>query len=42
MNLLDIQELFHEGIATDWEHGVACINDEAAAEFKRNYPSFGE
>ena len=42
MNLIDIQELLHDGLATDWEHGVAWMNDEAAAEFKRKYPTIWE
>ena len=42
LKLEDIQELIHEGIATDWEHGVAWMNDEAAAEFKRKYPTIWE
>lgn len=24
---------------TDWEHGVAWMNDAAADEFKKNYPT---
>ena len=39
MNLKDIQEMLSDAIQTDWEHGVAWMNDEAAAEFKRKYPT---
>lgn len=42
MNIQEIQDLIHEGIATDWEHGVAWMNDVAAAEFKRKYPTIWE
>jgi hypothetical protein len=42
LKLEEIQDLIHEGIATDWEHGVAWMNDEAAAEFKRKYPTIWE
>ena len=42
MNLVDIQEMLSDAIATDWEHGVAWMNDEAAAEFKRKYPTIWE
>tara|TARA_Y100000401_G_C8250273_1_gene187764 strand:- start:368 stop:538 length:171 start_codon:yes stop_codon:yes gene_type:complete len=39
MNLETIQEMLSNAIQTDWEHGVAWMNDEAAAEFKRKYPT---
>lgn len=42
MKLEDIQELIREGIATDWENGVAWMNDAAADEFKTNYPTIWE
>ena len=42
MNLADIQDMLSDAIQTDWEHGVAWMNDEAAAEFKRKYPTIWE
>jgi hypothetical protein len=42
MNLIDIQEMLSDAIQTDLEHGVAWMNDEAAAEFKRKYPTIWE
>ncbi len=42
MNLYDAQDLLCDAIQTDWEHGVAWMNDEAAAEFKRKYPTIWE
>jgi hypothetical protein len=39
MNLYDAQDLLCDAIQTDWEHGVAWMNDEAAAEFKKKYPT---
>jgi len=42
LKLEDIQELIRDGIATDWENGVAWMNDAAADEFKKNYPTIWE
>ena len=39
MNLEEIQEKLSDAIQTDWESGVAWINDEIAAEFKQKYPT---
>ena len=39
MNLYDIQDKLADAIQTDWESGVAWINDEIAAEFKQKYPT---
>lgn len=39
MNLEEIQEKLSDAIQTDWESGVAWINDEIAAEFKKKYPT---
>jgi hypothetical protein len=42
MSIEEIQELLSDAIQTDWEHGVAWMNDEAAAEFKRKNPAIWE
>jgi hypothetical protein len=39
MNLEEIQEKLSDAIQTDWEYGVAWINDKVAAEFKQKYPT---
>ena len=42
MSIEEIQDLLSDAIQTDWEHGVAWMNDEAAAEFKRKNPAIWE
>ena len=42
MSIEEIQELLSDALQTDWEHGVAWMNDEAAAEFKRKNPAIWE
>lgn len=39
LNLYDIQDKLADAIQTDWEYGVAWINDKVAAEFKQKYPT---
>lgn len=39
MSIEEIQDLLSDAIQTDWEHGVAWMNDQAAAEFKKLYPT---
>ncbi len=38
MSIEEIQNLIHEAMAVDLEHGVAWMNDEAWAEFNKTYP----
>ncbi len=42
MSIEEIQDLLSDAIQTDWEHGVAWMNDEAAAKFKKLYPTIWE
>ena len=39
MNTQELQDAFADAMQTDWEHGVAWMNDAAADEFKKNYPT---
>ena len=38
MRLSELQERLSHAIQMDLENGVAWMNDQAAAEFKNNYP----
>tara|TARA_Y100001973_G_C5201486_1_gene338053 strand:- start:2539 stop:2718 length:180 start_codon:yes stop_codon:yes gene_type:complete len=38
MKIKQAQELLQDAMQTDWEHGVAWMNEEAAAQFKSKYP----
>ena len=42
MSIEEIQDLLSDAIQTDWEHGVAWMNDQAAIDFKRKYPTIWE
>ena len=42
MRLSELQERLSYAYQMDLENGVAWMNDHAAAEFKKNYPSIWE
>ena len=42
MRLSELQERLSYAIQADLENGVAWMNDQAAAEFKKNYPMIWE
>jgi len=42
MKLSELQERLSHAIQMDLENGVAWMNDDAAAEFKKNYPMIWE
>ena len=39
MNIQELQDEFADAMQTDWESGVAWINDAIADEFKKKYPT---
>ena len=42
LNTEKLQDAFADAMQTDWEHGVAWMNDAAADEFKKTYPTIWE
>ena len=42
MRLSELQERLSSAVQADLENGVAWMNDQAAAEFKKNYPMIWE
>jgi len=39
MNIQKLQDAFADAMQTDWETGVAWMNDAVADEFKKTYPT---
>ena len=39
MNTQELQDAFADAMQTDWETGVAWMNDAVADEFKKTYPT---
>jgi len=42
MSIENIQDLLSDAFQSDLEHGVKCLNEEAAKEFVKRYPSLNE
>ena len=38
MTLDEIQELLHQALSSDLEHGVAWLNERASMAFHKDYP----
>lgn len=42
MNIEQIQDLLGDALQSDLENGVAWLNEQASAEFHKNYPALSE